>query len=48
MGLVRTVLPLLAKVEFGLATKSAALSFVATFGIVKALTTFFAGRPGRP
>ena len=46
VGLERTVLPLLAEGEFGLASKSAALSFIATFGVVKALTNFFAGRLG--
>jgi MFS family permease len=46
VGLERTVLPLLAEVEFGLASKSATLSFIATFGVVKALTNFFAGRLG--
>jgi MFS family permease len=46
VGLERTVLPLLAEAEFGLASRSAALSFVATFGVVKALTNFFAGRLG--
>jgi len=46
VGLERTVLPLLAEVEFGLASKSAALSFIATFGVVKAVTNFFAGRLG--
>ena len=46
VGLERTVLPLLAEVEFGLASKSAALSFIATFGVVKALTNYFAGRLG--
>src|SRR5262249_31394659 len=44
VGLERTVLPLLAQSEFGLASKSAALSFVPTFGIVKAVTTLLAGR----
>ena len=44
VGLERTVLPLLAHAEFGLASTSAALSFIATFGIVKALTNYFAGR----
>jgi MFS family permease len=44
VGLERTVLPLLAQAEFGLASKSAALSFIATFGVVKALTNYFAGR----
>jgi MFS family permease len=46
VGLERTVLPLLAEREFGLASKSAALSFIATFGIVKAMTNFFAGQLG--
>jgi MFS family permease len=44
VGLERTVLPLLAQAEFGLASKSAVLSFIATFGVVKAFTNFFAGR----
>src|ERR671932_323903 len=46
VGLERTVLPLLAEREFGLASRSAALSFIATFGVVKALTNFVAGRLG--
>src|SRR5690606_6779806 len=46
VGLERTVLPLLAEQEFGLASRSAVLSFIATFGIVKALTNLFAGRLG--
>jgi MFS family permease len=44
VGMERTVLPLLAQAEFGLASRSAALSFIATFGVVKALTNIFAGR----
>jgi MFS family permease len=46
VGLERTVLPLLAEQEFGLASRSAALSFIATFGLVKALTNVVAGRLG--
>lgn len=46
VGLERTVLPLIAERDFGLASKSAALSFIATFGIVKAATNLFAGRLG--
>lgn len=46
VGLERTVLPLLAEAEFGLASRNAALSFIATFGAVKALTNFVAGRLG--
>ena len=44
VGLERTVLPLLAPAEFGLASTSAALSFIATFGVVKAVANYFAGR----
>jgi MFS family permease len=46
VGLERTVLPLVAEQEFGLASKGAALSFIVTFGLVKAATNFFAGRLG--
>jgi MFS family permease len=46
VGLERTVLPLIADRDFGLASTTAALSFIATFGIVKALTNFFAGELG--
>jgi MFS family permease len=43
IGQERTVLPLLAKEEFGLTAFTAALTFIAAFGIVKAGTNFFAG-----
>jgi MFS family permease len=43
VGLERTVLPLLAEREFGLASKTAALSFIATFGVIKAITNLLAG-----
>lgn len=46
VGLERSVLPLIGEREFGLASKSAALSFIATFGVVKALTNLLAGRLG--
>ena len=46
VGLERSVLPLLGEREFGLASASAALSFVATFGVVKAVTNLLAGRLG--
>jgi MFS family permease len=46
VGLERSVLPLLGEREFGLASKTAALSFIATFGVVKALTNLLAGRLG--
>jgi MFS family permease len=44
VGLERTVLPLLAEREFGLASKGAALSFIITFGLAKALSNVAAGR----
>lgn len=46
VGLERSILPLLGEQEFGIASARAALSFVATFGIVKALTNLLAGRLG--
>ena len=46
VGLERSVLPLLGARDFGLTSASAALSFVATFGVVKALANLFAGRLG--
>jgi len=46
VGLERSVLPLLAEREFGLASKTVALSFIATFGLVKAGTNLIAGRLG--
>lgn len=42
-GLERTVLPLLAEREFGLASKGAALSFIISFGVAKALANLAAG-----
>jgi MFS family permease len=44
VGLERTVLPLIAEQDFDLASKTAILSFIATFGIVKALSNLLAGR----
>jgi MFS family permease len=44
VGIEWAVLPLLAETEFGLASKTAILSFIASFGIVKALANLFAGR----
>jgi MFS family permease len=43
VGLERTVVPLLAKDEFGQASRTVALSFIVAFGIVKALANLFAG-----
>ena len=43
IGQERTVLPLLAKREFGLTAYTATLTFIVAFGAVKAATNFFAG-----
>jgi MFS family permease len=44
VGLERTVVPLLAEEDFGLASRTIALSFIVSFGVVKALANLFAGR----
>src|SRR5215472_12020084 len=44
VGLERTVVPLLAEHDFGLVSRAAILSFIVSFGIVKALANLFAGR----
>ncbi len=44
VGLERTILPLLAEQAYGLTSHSAALSFIVTFGLAKAVTNFLAGR----
>ena len=46
VGLERTVLPLVAEQEFGLATRTAALSFIVAFGLVKAVANLVAGGLG--
>jgi len=44
VGLERSVLPLLGEQTFALASTAATLSFIASFGIVKAVANLFAGR----
>ena len=46
IGIERSVVPLLAVRDFGLASATAMASFVATFGVVKAVTNLVAGRMG--
>jgi len=43
VGIERTLVPLLGEEVFGLASKSAVLSFIATFGLVKAFSNLAAG-----
>jgi MFS family permease len=44
VGLERTVVPLIAQADFGLTSTSLTLSFILSFGIVKAFANLFAGR----
>jgi len=44
VGLERTVLPLIAQADFGLVSKTVVLSFLISFGVVKALANLFAGQ----
>lgn len=44
VGMERSILPALAEQEFMLAARSAILSFIAVFGVSKALTNYLAGR----
>ncbi len=44
VGLERSIVPLLGQQVFGLASTLAVLSFIVSFGIVKALANLFAGR----
>jgi MFS family permease len=46
VGLERTVVPLIAEADFGLVSRTAVLSFIATFGVVKAISNLFAGSLG--
>lgn len=43
VGLERTILPIIGEERFGLASISAALSFIVSFGFSKAILNFFAG-----
>jgi MFS family permease len=43
IGLERSILPQIAEAEFHIAARTAILSFIIVFGIVKAITNYFAG-----
>ncbi|HEY9220826.1 MAG TPA: MFS transporter [Lutibacter sp.] len=43
VGLERTILPQIAEQEFAIAAKTAILSFIIVFGIVKAVTNYYTG-----
>ncbi|MBK8701995.1 MAG: MFS transporter [Saprospiraceae bacterium] len=44
IGMERTIFPEFAQEEFGIASKTAILSFITAFGFTKAITNYFAGR----
>ena len=44
MGLERTIIPQIAEADFGLAAKTAILSFIVVFGISKAVTNYYTGQ----
>src|SRR5436305_5247458 len=46
VGLERSIVPLLGQRAFGLASTTAMLSFIVSFGVVKAASNLFAGRLG--
>jgi MFS family permease len=46
VGIERSILPALAQQEFGVAQRTAILSFIAVFGVTKAAANYFAGRLG--
>lgn len=43
VGLERTIIPQIAEADFGLAAKTAILSFIAVFGVTKAITNYYTG-----
>ncbi len=43
VGLERTILPRIAEADFGIAAKTAILSFIIVFGVVKAITNYYTG-----
>ncbi len=48
VGIERVILPLLAETDFSMASRAAILSFIVTFGLVKATTNLLAGRLSDP
>ncbi|TVR79016.1 MAG: MFS transporter [Chitinophagaceae bacterium] len=44
IGMERTIIPQFAELEFGIASKTAILSFITAFGISKAIANYYTGR----
>jgi MFS family permease len=44
IGMERTIIPQFAELEFGIASKTAILSFIIAFGIAKALANYYTGK----
>ena len=44
IGMERTIFPQFAELEFGVASKTAILSFIIAFGISKAIANYYTGR----
>lgn len=44
IGMERTIFPQFAEIEFGVASKTAILSFIAAFGITKAIANYYTGK----
>jgi MFS family permease len=44
IGMERTIFPQFAEMEFGVASKTAILSFITAFGLTKAIANYFTGR----
>ena len=44
IGLERTIMPQFAEINFGIASKTAILSFIIAFGVVKAISNYFTGK----
>jgi MFS family permease len=44
VGMERSILPIIAEQEFGIASRTAILSFLVSFGVVKAVSNLIAGR----
>ena len=43
VGLERTIIPRIAEADFGMAAKTAILSFIVVFGVTKAITNYYTG-----